>query len=139
MNVNPLDVMSIEVRKLQSLDTHSKEYKKAIKDFRFRYKVLVGSPLNFKEQDKLSYYYGYKYKKYCFSLLWCISVEIIAFVSAYLVIGDFEVNKFTKLQAIGFVLFISVLIIDNCTLIFFTYKVRKSMDDRIDELIKEKK
>lgn len=51
MKINLLDIMPLEVRNVQSLDKHSKEYKKAIKNFRFKYKVLVGSPLRLKKDN----------------------------------------------------------------------------------------
>lgn len=149
MIIDPLDFRPVEVRKLQSMDKDSKEYKKLIQNLRFIYQVLPNSILyqmlisksstNHIEADEFHYSFIHKYRKYLFSII-VLSVLMFSIVFlGYLVIGDIEINQLNKLQTIVIILLSLALSISIIMIVIFTYKVRKIKNNYFDTRINDKK
>jgi len=140
MKINPLDYIPLEVRKLQSMDKDSKNYKRGIKKLRLGIWQHILDIFKESKPGELFYPFKKKRRKYIFI---CSAITVVLMTVMIFLIsrigGDKDINEITKPEIIEVTIFALIFVIAESIAIFYAYKSKKVMDECIGILIDQTK
>lgn len=137
IKINPLDFIPVQVRKIQSMDKGSKEYKKAIDNLRLNNRAYVYSMINQSKPDEFSYPFTKEYRKHLFSTLIFSALMLIVFIVGFIIIGQTATEEITKPDIIKLVILFLMLVLISSIAMIYALKARKVMDNYIGALIEQ--
>lgn len=134
---NPLKFIPVEVRKVQSMDKDSKEYKEAIKALRLNNRAYVYSMINQSEPGEISFFFRNKYRRHLFLTFAFLALMLIVLVIGFILIGQTANEEITKQDIIKLTILISILVLIFSVAMSFALKARGIMDNCLEALIEQ--